>query len=214
MRLFLITLALMASLLPAVSFADDPERQAAIQSVEDYLGSLSTLKARFVQIANDGKQVEGTFYLKRPGRMRIDYDPPVKDFIVADGALIYYYDAELKQVSDTPISRSLADFFLRKELRLSGDVSVSDVKRDNGSDVKDGKPTLQLSIVQTSNPLAGSLTLILNQNPLQLQSWRVVDSQGIVTEVKLLDIETGIHLDSNLFHYYDPAHKEHLYNNK
>jgi len=206
MRPFLIIIAFMAFLLPAASFADDPERQAAIQSVEDYLGSLSTLKARFVQIANDGRQVQGTFYLKRPGRMRIDYDPPVKDFIVADGTLIYYYDAELKQVSDTAISRSLADFFLRKELRLSGDVSVSDVKRD--------EKTLQLSIVQTSNPLAGSLTLILNQNPLQLQSWRVVDSQGIVTEVKLLDIETGIHLDSNLFHYYDPAHKEHLYNNK
>jgi outer membrane lipoprotein-sorting protein len=206
MRLFLTALIFMTLLLPAAAFADDPERQAAVQSVEDYLGGLSTLKARFVQIANDGKQAQGAFYLKRPGRMRIDYDPPVKDFIVADGALIYYYDGEMKQVSDTPISKSLADFFLRKELRLSGDVSVSDVKKDES--------TLQLTIVQTSNPLAGSLTLVLSDNPLQLQSWRVVDSQGLVTEVKLLDIETGIRLDSNLFHYYDPAHKAHLYNDK
>lgn len=206
MRLLLTAFAFMTFLLPAVSFADDPARDQAVKSVEEYLGNLTTLQARFVQIANDGKQVQGTFYLKRPGHMRIDYDPPVKDFIVADGALIYYYDGEMKQVSDTPISRSLADFFLRKDLKLSGDVSVSDVKKDNG--------TLQLTIVQTRNRLAGSLTLVLNENPLQLQSWRVVDSQGLVTEVKLLNIETGIHLDSDLFHYYDPARKAHLYNEK
>ena len=181
-----------------------PEQQQAVKSAEAYLNTLSTLRATFVQTANDGRRATGTFYLNRPGKMRIDYNAPSTDFIVADGLLIYYYDGEMKQQSSTIISKSLADFFLRKNLKLSGDISVSDLKRGNN--------TIEMTLVQTSNPLAGSLTLTLSESPLQLQKWRVVDAQGLVTEVKLQNIETGIVLDGSLFHYYDPAHKAHLYN--
>ena len=210
MRFFLYVFIFMA-LSPYVAFAAAPEQQPAmpeqlqaVKAVEDYLNGISTLRAHFVQTANDGKQATGTFYLNRPGKMRIDYEPPVTDFIVADGLLVYYYDGQMKQQSSTTISRSLADFFLRKDLKLSGDISVSDIKRD--------KNTLQLTLVQSRNPLAGSITLTLGENPLQLQKWVIVDAQGLVTEVKLVNIETGITLDGSLFHYYDPAHKTHLYN--
>lgn len=202
-----------ACLLVAVAllFASAPSRAAetpeqTIAAVESYLGGLGTLRAHFVQTGNDGKQASGTFLLKRPGRMRIDYDPPVKDFIVSDGLLIYYYDSEMKQQSSTPISRSLADFFLRKDLKLSGDIAVSDVKQE--------EKNVSLVLTQAKNPLAGSLTLTLSQNPLQLQKWTVVDAQGIVTTVELTSLEQGIDLPSSLFHYYDPGHSTHLYNDK
>jgi outer membrane lipoprotein-sorting protein len=211
MRFIFFTLIFLA-LLPPVSFAAEstekqqsaPDQQQAVKDVEAYLGGITTLKARFVQTANDGKQQTGTFYLDRPGRMRIDYDSPSTDFIVADGILIYYYDGQMKQQSSAPISRSLANFFLRKNLTLSGDISVSGVKRQNN--------TLEVTLTQSRNPLSGSLTLMLNASPLQLLAWRIVDAQGLVTEVRLTDIETGSPLDSAMFHYYDPAHKAHLYN--
>jgi outer membrane lipoprotein-sorting protein len=198
-------------LLPRIAVADQtptlaPDQQQAVKSAEDYLGGITTLRAHFVQTANDGKQATGTFYLDRPGKMRIDYDPPSKDFIVADGFLIYYYDGQMKQQSSTTISRSLADFFLRKDLKLSGDISASDIKRD--------KSTLEMTLVQTRNPLAGSLTLVFNETPLQLLAWRIVDAQGLVTEVRLLSLEMGIPLDKSMFHYYDPALKSPSYNAK
>lgn len=205
MRLALFALILL--MLPAISFAGmpvppssslSPEQQQAVKDAEEYLNSITTLRAKFIQTANDGKQQTGTFLLSRPGRMRIDYDPPVKDFIVADGILIYYYDGKMKQASSAPISHSLANFFLRKNLTLSGDISVSDVKRGNN--------TLEMTLVQTRSPLAGSLTLILSEKPMQLLAWRIVDQQGLVTEVRLLGSEMGNPVDKSLFHYYDPAH--------
>jgi chaperone LolA len=177
--------------------------QQAVGQVEAYLAGIKTLKARFVQTDNEGKQLEGTFYLKRPGRMRIEYDPPVEDFIVADGLLVYYYDSEMKQQSNTPISNSLANFFLRKNLSLSGDISVSDVKREGDM--------ISLTLTQAKNPLAGSLTLMLSQNPMQLRQWTVVDAQGLVTQVTLKEAETGIGLKSDLFHYVDPARQAPAY---
>jgi outer membrane lipoprotein-sorting protein len=192
------------ALAPCAARADfTPEQQQAIKSVEGYLDAISTFKAHFVQTDNDGKEMGGTFYLKRPGKMRIDYDPPVTDFIVADGLLVYYYDGQTKRQSNAPIGKSLANFFLRKNLTLSGDISVSELKRDKGQ--------MEVTLVQSKNPLAGSLTLLFNETPLQLLSWRVVDAQGLVTTVRLTNIESGNPLDSALFHYYDPAKK--VFNN-
>jgi outer membrane lipoprotein-sorting protein len=198
MRFLFILCFLMAS--PPVFAADMlPETAAA----ESYLSGISTLKARFIQTANDGSQSSGAFLLKRPGRMKFEYNPPVTDFIVADGIFVYYYDGKMKQQSSAPIGQTLADFFLREKLSLSGDVTVSGVRREKGD--------LFMTLVQTNEPLAGSLTLIFNEKPMQLKKWRILDAQGFVTEVSLFDIETGLPLKSDLFHYYDPARREPIY---
>ncbi len=182
---------------PSVNnFAVMPE----VKQVEDYLNNLGTLKARFVQTAPNGNQLQGDFMLKRPGRLRFQYDKPIEDFIVADGKFIYYYDSELKEQKNALISQSLADFFLRKDLTLSGKVQVMDVKREDG--------LLLVTVSQSKDPLAGTLTMGFTENPMLLSKWRVVDAQGQITETALFNQTTGIKLDSDLFHYYDPKRKE------
>ena len=203
MRLFAAALALLVMLSPLTAAAD-PGDLPVVHAAETYLNSLVTLKARFVQTANDGATASGDFMLKRPGRLRFQYDKPITDFIVADGMMIYYYDGQMKQQSSAPISKSLADFFLRKKLNLSGDIRVSDVKRKGGE--------VFLTLVQVKDPLSGSLTLVLNENPMELKEWRVVDAQGLTTRVALSDTATGIKLSSKYFHYYDPEHRDASFN--
>ncbi|TAL28072.1 MAG: outer membrane lipoprotein carrier protein LolA [Alphaproteobacteria bacterium] len=203
MRLFAAFLALLL-LLPPLTAAADPGDLPIVHSAEAYLNGLVTLRARFTQTANDGATASGDFLLKRPGRLRFQYDKPVTDFIVADGMMIYYYDGQMKQQSSAPISKSLADFFLRKKLNLSGDIRVSDVKREDGK--------VLLTLVQAKDPLSGSLTLVLNENPMELKEWRVVDAQGLTTKVALSDAVTGIKLKDSYFHYYDPERKDPSYN--
>lgn len=200
MRLLLSILALLW-LSPAVARA---EPLPAVKTVEAYLNGISTLKARFVQTANDGKRVTGSFMLKRPGKMRFEYDPPVADFIVADGLFIYYYDGQMKQQSNVPIGQSLADFFLRPNLKLSGDIGVSGVRRDRN--------LLHVTLTQSKDPLAGSLVLMFSERPLQLRKWRIVDAQGLTTTVELFDALPGVKLKEDLFRYYDPARKAPSYN--
>ena len=177
---------------------------ADVAATEAYLQGLTTLKARFTQVAYDGSITMGTFYLKRPGRLRFEYDPPIQDFIVADGLFIYYYDSEMKQQSNTTIGNSLADFLLRKDISLDGDITVTDTKQAGG--------LLQVTLTMTEDPGAGSLTLGLETDPMRLRKWRVTDSQGLITEVELSNIETGLKLDKDLFHYIDPEHGKPNYN--
>lgn len=200
-RLFaFLTLAFLA-ITPAYATTNS---SADIAKVEQYLNGIKTLKARFIQTANDGQQIAGHFMLKRPGRLRFEYDPPVTDFIVADGLLVYYYDGQLKEQSSVPISNSLADFFLRPKLKLSGDLTVSGIKREGGF--------LQVTLQQTKEPLEGSLTLAFSEEPFSLRRWRIVDAQGAITEIELFDTQTGITLENSLFKYYDPEHTKTRYN--
>ena len=187
---------------PATTVSD---AQASVDAVQSYLQNLRTLRAKFVQTAPDGTQTSGDFQLKRPGRMRFDYAAPVTDFIVADGRFIYYYDGQMRETANAPISHSLADFFLREKISLDGDIKVTDVRTQNG--------LLMVTLVQAKDAGAGSLTIGLTQAPrMQLKSWLIQDPQGGVTQVELFDIAEGISLDNDRFHYYDPKRRDRSYN--
>lgn len=167
-------------------------------AAEKYLKSMDTVRARFVQESN-GLQATGTFYLDRPGKLRFEYDPPIQDYIVADGIFIYFYDSELGQQTNAPIGQTLADFLLRENISLSGDVVVKGISHT--------PENVNITVVQKSDPLAGALTLTFNKEPYQLKKWTVVDATGAQTDVTLLDAETDVALDSSLFVYRDQKPK-------
>jgi outer membrane lipoprotein-sorting protein len=173
---------------------------ADVQKAEDYLNSLKAARARFVQTTHDGTQLVGTFYLQRPGKLRFEYDPPVEDFVVADGTFIYFYDAELQEQSNAPIGQTLADFILRPKLELQGDLQVISLKRSGD--------LLQMEVVQSADPAAGKLVLGFKEDPFSLKKWRVIDAQGLITEVELFYLKTDITHTSGLFVYKDPKPKK------
>ncbi len=184
--------------------------QEDVKMAEAYLNSMGTLKARFVQTDNTGHQLAGDFLLKRPGRMRFEYDAPVTDFIVADGTFVHYYDGQMQQQSSAPISKTLANFFLQPKISLSEALRVDEIRREKDDTM------LILTLSQVKDPLSGNLSLVFDRNAktgaLQLNRWRIVDPQGLITEVALSDIEAGIRLSNDQFHYYDPKRGRPKYN--
>ena len=201
MKQILIICAFMA-ILCSVNFAEAQQTivqkpTPLIPKIEAYFAGLNTAQADFKQTAPDGTQSTGKFYLSRPGKLRFQYDKPLTDFVVADGLFIYFYDGQLKQQTNAPISQTLADFILRKNLKLSGDLKVTKAQRGGG--------LLQVTMVQTSDPLSGSLTLGFTESPaLSLKKWRVTDATGAITEIELFNLKRGVKLDKKLFRYIDP----------
>lgn len=199
-RLFLLTtlsLVFGAGLFAAQS-SEAAERidPAKVQKIEDYINNLGTARARFVQTTHNGTQLVGTFYLARPGKLRFEYDEPIKDFVVADGTFIYFYDAEAGEQTNAPIGQTLADFILRKKLDLKNEITVTDYKDSSG--------LIQVEMVQTSDPAAGKLVLGFDKDPLTLKKWRIIDAQDLITEVELFYLKTDIKHPDGLFVYKDP----------
>lgn len=204
MRFLLLTLAalcftiFMSPIASAQNVKTLNEKQAApiIDKAESYLQSLKTARARFVQTTHDGTQMVGTFYLQRPGKLRFEYDAPIEDFVVADGFFIYFYDSESGEQTNALIGQTLADFILRDDLQLRGDIKVRSLK-DNGE-------LYILELVQSADPGAGTIMIGFEQEPFALKKWRVIDAQGLITEVELFYLKTGLTHDDNLFVYKDP----------
>jgi outer membrane lipoprotein-sorting protein len=182
--------------LPAPSAASDA-RAEVLARVERYLESIRSLKARFVQINPDGGMVSGTIYLQRPGRMRVDYDPPSKVLLVATDWRLIFYDGSIQQVNTIPLAQTPLAVLLAETVRLSGEVEVTEVR--------EGAETLEIRVVRAGAPDQGSLTLHFATKPLELRSWTVVDAQGLATRVVLEEVKTNLPLDRDLFHWRDPT---------
>jgi outer membrane lipoprotein-sorting protein len=184
----IIALSFAAEAAPAVLSKSD---KADVNRIEQYLNELRTLKSRFLQATSTGNYTEGTFYLSRPGKMRIEYDQPTQLLIVADGTWLIYNDLELDQITHLPLRATPANILLQEKITLlSDDLEVSKVEH---------APGIIGITVAPSDEGSGQLTMIFTDKPLELKKWVVVDPQGVTTSVSLLSSQRNISFDSKLF---------------
>jgi outer membrane lipoprotein-sorting protein len=176
----------------ALSAAD----RAALGRVEAYLNGLRSLRARFLQIAQNGAAAEGEAFILRPGRMRFDYDPPEPMLLIASGGQFLLYDRQMKSPSTIPVASTPLSVLLQENVRLSGEVTVTRVERGGGF--------LRITLHRTTSPAEGRLTLVFQEDPVELRQWVVVDAQARETRVTLSAIQTGMRLDTRLFDFNDP----------
>ncbi len=176
----------------AVSAADS----ADIGRVQDYLNNIKTLKTRFQQVSNDGGVATGTLYMSRPGKMRVEYDPPVPVLMVATEERIWYYDKKLEEISFFDLKDTPAWFLLQPNVRFGGEITVSGFERSPGA--------FRVTVNETKNPDLGKATLVMSDQPLQLRQWKILDAQQKQVTVTLDDPHYGLPLDPQLFYWTDP----------
>lgn len=189
-----LPLAVAARAAPAVALSE--QDKADIGRVEAYLNGLGSLKAHFMQVAQDGSISEGTAWVERPGRMRFQYDPPAPFLLIAAHGVLTFHDSALQQTSNIGLNRTPLGILLAEHVELSGTVTVTSVVRLPGQ--------LQLTMDRTESPGDGSLTLIFADPPMVLRQWAVVDAQRRETHVTLYNARTGGSFDPQLFEQISP----------
>ena len=200
LRAMLLALALGVGIVQAPAAAPLSEQDLAdVARVEAYLNSIQTLKARFLQVGPDGGLSEGNFYLRRPGRLRFEYDPPIPVLMVADGTWVVFYDSEIEQVTRVPLNSTPLAVLVRDPIRLQGSVTVTRVERATG--------TLRLTLLDSDEPDEGSITLVFSDRPLALRQWLVRDPQGLETTIAMSKAQYNLILDPALFVFFEPPDK-------
>jgi len=171
----------------------NPQDTLVLQRVAAYLNGIRTMTARFRQIANNGGESSGHLWVARPGRMRFEYDPPNAITLLADSNSVFYWDKQLDQISKYELRSTPAWFFLRDPISFGSDVVVTRFERSGG--------IVRVTVVESAQSDAGSLTLVFTESPLTLRQWSVVDQQGKSTTLSLSDLQFGMALDPRLFQY-------------
>lgn len=74
-----------------------------LAAVQRHLQSVETMTADFSQTDRSGKVLTGTLTLKKPGKLRFQYQKGVPILIVAEGGALTFIDYSVRQVQRWPI---------------------------------------------------------------------------------------------------------------
>lgn len=182
----------LALTMPAVADVN----RADLTRITNYLNGVGTMRGKFVQVGPDGDLSEGSFYMRRPGRIRFEYKPPNPTLIVADGYWVAVIDTVDKTIDRFPLSETPLDLLLRDRVDLRSTDAVKSIERTPGQ--------LRVKAIDPDAPDQGSITMIFSDNPLELTQWVVIDSQGLATTVALSEVKRNVKLSPKLFFIEEP----------
>jgi outer membrane lipoprotein-sorting protein len=186
MRQTLISVALVVLAGPALA---DP---LPLQTLSGYLNGLAQIEASFRQENADGSVSSGKVFIHRPGRMRLDYDPPEKSVVIVSGGTVSIFDAKSNEPPEQyPLAKTPLNLILAPRIDLTTARMV----------VGQAEVAGQTHVVaqDPKHPDYGTIELVFSPDPVALTGWIVTDDMGNQTIVKLDDFAAGISLPPSVF---------------
>jgi outer membrane lipoprotein-sorting protein len=185
-RWLLAPAALIALALP---LAAEP---LSLATLSQYLNGLGTAETTFVQTNADGTRSTGKLYIKRPGRARFEYDPPMKSLVMAGNGSVAIFDEKSNEPPEQyPLRRTPLN------LILADKVNLGQAKMVIGHTEAEG--TTRVVAQDPKNPEYGTIELVFTPDPVTLRRWIITDDAGNQTVVVLDDLKTAVDLPSKLF---------------
>lgn len=169
--------------------------RALVQRAGAYLQGLTTARGRFVQTDAAGRVTRGAYFLKRPGKIRFEYDAPSRLVVAADGYNVKMHDPRLNTFDQYPLSATPLTLFLARNINLDRG-GVTEVRRLGDA--------FSITVRDTQRRAEGAITLVFSNNSNTLREWTVVDAQGRRTRVQLTNLTRGGALPDSLFVLRDP----------
>jgi outer membrane lipoprotein-sorting protein len=199
----LATLSLLAAPLAAAAFiapaAVSAQAASPLAQVSAHLRAVDTMTADFAQSGRGGQTLTGTLTLKRPGKVRFQYQKGVPLLIVGDGKALTMIDYQVKQVSRWPIGNSPLSVLLNPNQDLARVARV----------VRNDAQTLLISARDPKRPEFGTITIAFAKVPsapagLMLQGWNMVDAQNKRSNITLSNQRFNVAVADTAFRYVDP----------
>jgi len=159
-------------------------QQLSLGQISQYLNQLQTAEGGFTQINGDGTLSTGTIYIKRPGRIRFEYNPPEKSLVIGQGGQLAIFDPRSNAGPEIyPLNRTPLGIILRRNVDLASARMVTNQTSDG--------TTTTITAQDPDNPQYGNIQMVFTANPVELRQWIVTDEVGAQTTIILNDLVSG-----------------------
>lgn len=186
MRIFIVPALIAAMATPAM--AD----KLSLNVISKYLNTLKTATGAFTQINDDGTIATGTIYIKRPGKIRFEYNPPDAALVLASAGTVAVFDPKVNQGPQVyPLNKTPLSIILAKNVDLGRAKMVV-------GHTYDGKATT-ITAQDPEHPDYGNIQLKFTGNPVELRQWIINDNSGSSTTVVLGALKKGGRMPHKLF---------------
>ena len=167
-------------------------QQLSLAQISQYLNQLQTAQGGFTQINQDGTLSTGQIYIKRPGRIRFEYNAPDNTLVIGGGGSLAIFDPRSNAGPDRyPLNQTPLGLILRENVNLSQENMVTGVTSDG--------TTTTVTAQDPDHPEYGNIQLVFTANPVELRQWIVTDDVGTQTTVILNDLAKGGRVRDILF---------------
>jgi outer membrane lipoprotein-sorting protein len=164
----------------------------SLAEISSYLNGLKTVQAEFTQINDDGTIATGDILIRRPGRIRFEYDPPDKSLVVAGQGQVAVFDAKSNQPPERfPLTRTPLNLILAPDI----DLGTAEMVVGHSSDAT----TTTVVVQDPKYPEIGYIQLIFTADPVELRQWVVTDGAGGNTTLTLGEMKTGMFIRKSKF---------------
>jgi outer membrane lipoprotein carrier protein len=214
MRMRLPGLRLIAALVGGMALAAPaaaaPTLDEAVNALEQAQRRVTDLKAPFRQAAlnkalNQTVEARGTLYLKKPGRLRWEYQTPTPQEIVSDGTRLWIYTPELKQVNVSAAPAALvgpAGSFLQGLGQVREHFDPRFLNPAQATDA-DGLVVLDL-VPKRPQPLMTRLIVSVDPRTWLVRQAVIHDELGNTVTVRFGDTVVNSGLSDSLFVFVPP----------
>lgn len=186
-RLRGVVLAAICAAWPMTAAAD------ALDMASKYLNSLSTAEGTFTQYNPDGSISTGDFFLRRPGKMRMDYHGPKSPLLIVGASRVAIFDRAWRhnRPEQYPLHRTPLGPLLARNVDLErSDMVIGQVATDDRIVVMARDP---------KRPELGVAQFGFEGEPLRLASWTTTNEVGETTHIEFGPLKTGHSLPLTLF---------------
>jgi outer membrane lipoprotein-sorting protein len=194
---FLAPAAAIALAAPAAVYAQAP---VTLATVQQHLAQTNSMTAAFTQTDRTGKVLSGTLTLKKPGKIRFQFEKGVPILVVSDGKSLYFLDYQVGQKQRWPIGNSPLGILLdpsRDASRYARVLPESDSR------------VVSVEAYDPKHPEYGRITLIFARNAsapagLMLQGWVALDAQNNRTTIRLSNQRFNVPVTDSAFRFNEP----------
>jgi outer membrane lipoprotein-sorting protein len=184
--LFLAPVALLALSVPVLA------EKLSLGTLSDYLNGLTTVEADFTQVNSDGSVSTGRIFIKRPGRVRFEYNPPDKALVLAGGQQVAIFDGKSNVAPEQyPLKRTPLNLILAANVNLGKAKMVVGHSSD--------ATTTRVKAQDPENPEYGTIELVFSSGPVELRQWIITDDLGSQTTVILGEMKKGGSMGEGMF---------------
>lgn len=178
----------------------------ALASVQSHLKATSSMTADFVQTDRNGQRLSGKLTLKRPGKIRFQYQKDVPLLIVGDGSRLTMIDYQVKQVQSWPVKNSPLGALLDPDRDLTKYAKVVPTGSDD---------VLSVEVKDPKRPEYGTITMVFIRDGaapggLRLRGWVALDSQNNRTRIDLSNQKFNVAVGDSAFKWTDPRPRKRI----
>ena len=172
-----------------------------LAQISGYLNQLETAQGGFTQINQDGTLSTGQIYIKRPGRIRFEYNAPAESMVLASVGQVAIFDPRSNTGPERyPLNRTPLSIILAENVDLERARMVTNVVSDDTSTT--------VTAQDPDNPNYGSIQMVFTAAPIELRQWIVTDDLGSETTVILNDLVSGGSISNVLFNIQEEIRKQ------